>query len=27
VTKRAQELFKDAVTGRIERYRHWLDFV
>ncbi len=27
VTKRAQELFKDTVTGRIERYRHWLDFV
>lgn len=27
VTQRAQELFKDTVTGRIERYRHWLDFV
>jgi branched-chain amino acid aminotransferase len=27
VTKRAQELFKDTVTGRLERYRHWLDFV
>jgi len=27
ITRRAQELFKDAVTGRLGRYRHWLDFV
>ena len=27
VTRRAQELFKDTVTGRLEQYRHWLDFV
>ncbi len=25
VTKRAQQLFMDAVTGKLERYRHWLD--
>ena len=27
VTRRAQELFMAAVTGRLEAYRHWLDFV
>jgi branched-chain amino acid aminotransferase len=27
VTKRAQELFRDTVTGRFEQYRGWLDFV
>lgn len=27
VTMRAQELFMSAVTGRLDRYRHWLDFV
>jgi branched-chain amino acid aminotransferase len=27
VTRRAQELFKDTVTGRLQRYRAWLDFV
>lgn len=27
VTKRAQELFMAAVTGRLDAYRHWLDFV
>ncbi len=27
VTRRAQEMFMDAVTGKTERYRHWLDRV
>ncbi len=27
VTRRAQELFRQAATGHLERYRHWLDFV
>ena len=27
VTQRAQELFMSAVTGRLEAYRHWLEFV
>jgi len=27
VTLRAQQLFMDAVTGRLDRYREWLDFV
>jgi branched-chain amino acid aminotransferase len=27
ITKRAQQLFQDTVTGRLEQYRHWLDFV
>ena len=27
VTKRAQELFMAAVTGKLDRYRHWLDIV
>ena len=27
VTTRAQELFMDAVTGRLDDYRHWLEFI
>jgi branched-chain amino acid aminotransferase len=27
VTKRAQELFAQAVTGKLAEYRHWLTFV
>jgi branched-chain amino acid aminotransferase len=27
VTKRAQELFADAVAGKLDEYRHWLEFV
>ncbi len=27
VTRRAQEMFMDAATGKLERYRHWLDLV
>ncbi len=27
VSKRAQQLFKETVTGELEQYRHWLDFV
>jgi branched-chain amino acid aminotransferase len=27
VTKRAQEMFMDAVTGTNERYAHWLDYI
>jgi branched-chain amino acid aminotransferase len=27
VTRRAQDLFRKAVTGRLEEYRHWLDYV
>ncbi|MFQ5947862.1 MAG: branched-chain amino acid transaminase [Acidimicrobiia bacterium] len=27
VTRRTQALFNDAVTGKLERYRPWLDFV
>ncbi len=27
VTVRAQELFMGAVTGRLDAYRHWLDYV
>lgn len=27
VTKRAQELFMAAVTGKLDQYRHWLDVV
>ena len=26
VTRRAQELFMKAVTGRLEQYRHWLEY-
>jgi len=27
VTRNAQDLFQKAVTGRLEAYRHWLDYV
>jgi branched-chain amino acid aminotransferase len=27
VTRKAQDLFQKAVTGRLEAYRHWLDYV
>ncbi len=27
VTRRAQELFTDAITGKLAAYRHWLEFV
>ncbi|MGH3650077.1 MAG: branched-chain-amino-acid transaminase, partial [Acidimicrobiia bacterium] len=27
VTKKAQELFAAAVAGKLDEYRHWLDFV
>ncbi|MBT8216002.1 MAG: branched-chain amino acid transaminase [Acidimicrobiia bacterium] len=27
VTKRAQELFMNAVTGRLDDYRHWLEYI
>jgi branched-chain amino acid aminotransferase len=27
VTRRAQELFSDTIGGRLDRYRHWLDYV
>ena len=27
VTRRAQDLFHKAVTGRLEAYRHWLEYV
>jgi branched-chain amino acid aminotransferase len=27
VTRRAQELFAQAVTGKLTEYRHWLTFV
>ncbi len=27
VTRQAQDLFQKAVTGRLEAYRHWLDYV
>ncbi len=27
VTRMAQDLFQKAVTGRLEAYRHWLDYV
>ncbi len=27
VTRRAQEMFMDAATGKLELYRHWLDLV
>lgn len=27
VTRQAQDLFQKAVTGRLESYRHWLDYV
>ncbi len=27
ITKRVQDLYMDVVSGRIDRYRHWLDFV
>ena len=27
VTRRAQDLFMQAVTGKLPAYRHWLDFV
>jgi branched-chain amino acid aminotransferase len=27
VTRTAQDLFQKAVTGRLEAYRHWLDYV
>ena len=26
VTRRAQELFMKAVTGKLEQYRHWLEY-
>ena len=27
ITRRAQELFGDAVAGRLSRYADWLDYV
>ena len=27
ITRRAQELFRDAVGGKLEQYREWLDYV
>ena len=27
ITRRAQELFSDAVGGRLEQYREWLDYI
>ncbi len=27
ITRRAQELFMDAVSGKLDAYRDWLDFV
>lgn len=27
VTRQAQDLYQQAVTGRLEQYRHWLEFV
>ena len=27
VTRRAQELYADAVTGKLDNWRHWLDFI
>ena len=27
ITRKAQDLFHAAVNGKLDRYRHWLDFV
>lgn len=27
ITRRAQELFRDAVAGRLDQYREWLDYI
>ncbi len=27
ITRRAQELFREAITGKLASYRHWLEFV
>jgi hypothetical protein len=27
ITKKAQELFAAAVAGKLDDYRHWLEFV
>jgi branched-chain amino acid aminotransferase len=27
ITKKAQELFTAAVAGKLDEFRHWLDFV